>query len=112
MDKKKSIFASIIGGQILLRRGGLVKHWKFVLYVFFLVVLCISIHFGVKDTMLAEVNNQEIIKDLKVEYIGKNAKLLYMSKRGEVEKMLLEKKSTLVAPTLPPTTIVMPEYVR
>lgn len=112
MDKRQNIFASVLGGQILLQKGGLVKHWKFVLYLFFLVVLFISVRFGVKDTMLREVRNQETLKDLKAEYVGKNAKLLYMSKRGEVERMLSSKKSTLMAPTLPPKRIVMPEDVR
>lgn len=112
MAKRGNIFATVFGGGILMRRGGLMKNWKLVVYIFFLIILTISIHFGVKDTMLTEVRNQEKLKDLKAEYIGKNARLLNMSKRGEIERLLSVKKSTLVAPTLPPTNIIMPDNVR
>lgn len=101
----KNFVANIFGGQILLIRGGLVKNWKFVIYIFILATLYVSIHFGVKETLLTESRNSEVIKNLKSEYTGKYARLLYLSKRNEVERMLLEKGSSLKAPVVPPKRV-------
>ncbi len=109
---KNNFFANLFGGQILLVRGGLIRHWKFVIYVFFLIILYISIHFGVRDTIHTITKNEDVIKSLKAEYIGKNAKLLFMSKRGEIEQRLQEENSTLVAPSSPPVRIILDGNVR
>ena len=68
---KGSLIGNILGGQILVRGGGLIKHWKFVLYVFLLVILYISFRFEVRDTMMEEVQNEETLKDLRAEYSNK-----------------------------------------
>lgn len=100
-----NIFAHLLGGQFLLIRGGLIRHWKFLLYIFFLIILYITIHFGVKDTLLAKVRNDNYIKNLKSEYTGKNARLLYLSKKVEVEERLKKNSSTLKPAINPPTII-------
>lgn len=102
---KQSWFGKFIGGKFLVQNGGLAKRWVFVVYIFALIILYITMRFMVKETLLTQVKNHEIIKDLKAEYTGKNSQLLFLSKRGEVEKMLKEKKSSLSAPNLPPKTI-------
>lgn len=102
---KQSWFGKFIGGKFLVQNGGLAKRWVFVIYIFALIIIYITLRFMMKETLVTEVRNQEIIKDLKAEYSEKKSKLLYLSKRGEVERMLKEKNSTLSAPTLPPKTI-------
>lgn len=102
---KKNIIGNIFSGQILLLRGGLAKNWKFVIYIFVLVIIYISVHFSVNETMKLEARNAETIKNLKSEYTGKYARLLYLSKRGEVERMLKEEGSTLVPPKYPPRIV-------
>lgn len=102
---KGSLIGNILGGQILVRGGGLFKHWKFVLYVFLLTILYVSFHFEVRDTMMTEVRNEEILKDLRAEYSNKMTNFLQLSQRGEIEKKLKQKKSTLVPPMYPPVII-------
>lgn len=102
---KEFKLSNILGGKFLAHNGGLAKQWVFVVYIFILVILTISFGYIVKETLLTEVKNQEIIKDLKSEYTGKYAKLLYLSKRAEIEKRLKENGSTIEAPTLPPVII-------
>lgn len=102
---KVSIFSSLLGGQILVRHGGLWRHWKFILYLFFLAIIYISFRFMVKDTMLKEVKNEEILQELRFEHTNKMTDILSLSKRGEVERMLKEHNSTLVPPEYPPLII-------
>jgi hypothetical protein len=102
---KGSLIANILGGQILVRGGGLMKHWKFVLYVFVLIIIYVSFRFEVRDTMMEEVKNEEMLKDLRAEYSNKMTRMLQLSKRGEIEKRLSEHNSKLVPPPYPPTII-------
>lgn len=95
---ERNIFKDIMGGQMLVRNGGLYRHWAFLLYVCALVLLAISIRFGVKDAMLQEVRNAEKIENLKSEYTGKYAELLLRSKKGEVERALHATGSRLIPP--------------
>ncbi len=107
----KNIFANLFGGQILLLRGGIVRYWKLLLYIFVLIILYISIHYGVRDTMRTMARNQDELRNLKAEYTGKQSRLLHLSQRGEIEKMLQEKNSTLKAPKVPPVRILLSEDV-
>ena len=102
---KGSLIGNILGGQILVRGGGLIKHWKFVLYVFLLVILYISFRFEMRDTMMEEVQNEETLKDLRAEYSNKMTRMLQLSKRGEIEAKLSSNNSRLVPPKYPPTII-------
>lgn len=100
-----SIIGNILGGQILIRKGGIAKHWKMILFIFVLSIVYISFHFEVKNTMIEEVRNEEILKDLKNEYLNKMSLELQLSKRGEIEKRLKEFDSKLIPPPVPPTPI-------
>lgn len=100
-----SLIGNILGGQILVRGGGLIKHWKFVLYVFVLVLLYVTFRFEIRETMLTEVKNEEILKDLRDEYSNKTTLFLQLSKRGAVEQKLKENNSRLIPPQYPPVII-------
>jgi hypothetical protein len=102
---KGSLIANILGGQILVRGGGLMKHWKFVLYVFVLMILYITFRFEVRDTMLEEVRNEEILKDLRSEYSNKMTRMLQLSKRSAIEQELKRQQSTLIPPSQPPVIV-------
>lgn len=102
---KGSLLGNFLGGQILVRGGGLMKHWKFVLYIFLLVILYVAFRFEVRDTMMQEMKNEEILKELRAEYSNKMTRVLQLSKRGEIEERLIQHGSKLQAPTLPPVII-------
>ncbi len=96
----------ILGGQILLH-SGILQHARFVIYIFFLIILYISINFGMERSLLVERKNQRELKHLKSDYVSKTAKLQFLSKRTEVGKRLHQFKSTLKVPYDPPAKIVI-----
>ncbi len=98
---------NILGGDILTSNGGIVKHWKFILFSFGLVILYITIHFGVRGTMQKISYNEDRIRNMRSEYMGKYSEILSISKRGEIEKLLEEKDLTLLPPEVPPTIVKM-----
>ena len=107
MDKgqntRKFSFASdILGGQILSRRS---VDQYFVLYVFALILLFISINLGVEKTQLTMRRNQKELKNLKADYTAKAARLQYLSKRNEVEIRLIQQNSNLEKPKDPAKTV-------
>ncbi len=103
---KRNWISEIMGGQILLH-SGILQQARFVLYVFVLIILYISINFGIERSQLRERRNQRELKHLKADYTSKSAKLLYQSKRAEIEKRLNEYNSKLVKPTEPPRRIII-----
>jgi hypothetical protein len=105
---KKNWMNEILGGQILLH-SGIIQHARFVLFLFVLVILYITINFGMERSLLIERRNQRELKHLKADYTSKSARLQYQSKRLEVEKRLLELNSTLKAPLDPPKRVVIGE---
>lgn len=100
-----TIIGNFLGGLILTRNGAVIRNWKFILYIFLLILLYITFHYEVRDTMLEEVRNEEILSDLKNEYANKMSLELQLSKRGAIEERLIELKSDLVPPQIPPRTI-------
>ncbi|HIZ86088.1 MAG TPA: hypothetical protein IAC04_06330 [Candidatus Coprenecus stercoravium] len=105
---RRQILENILGGQIL-SKGLLVRNWKFILYIFFLVLLYISIHFGIRNTMSRMTANEDILRNMRSEYMGKYTRLLHTGKRGEIEKLLEENGLNLVPPQTPPRRIIMEE---
>lgn len=103
---KRKWLSDIMGGQILLQ-SGILQQSKFVLYVFFLIILYITINFGIEKSLLTERRNQKELKNLKADYTSKSSKLLYQSKRDEIEKRLLEYNSKLIKPTEPPGRLII-----
>ena len=105
---KKEILENVLGGQVLARRG-LTKNWKFIIYIFILVLVYISIHFWTRNTMQRIARNEETLRNLRSEYMGKYTRLLYTGKRGEIEQLLEENGLELLPPDTPPTRINLKE---
>ncbi len=98
----------ILGGDIIAKKG-LAKHWKFILFIFALVIIYITIHFWVRSTMQRINLNEDKIRNMRSEYMGKYSEMLSMSKRGEIEELLVEKDLALIPPEIPPTIVQMEE---
>ena len=105
---KKEILENVLGGQVLARRG-LTKNWKFIIYIFILVLVYISIHFWTRNTMQRIARNEDTLRNLRSEYMGKYTRLLYTGKRGEIEQLLEENGLELLPPDTPPTRINLKE---
>ena len=102
------ILENILGGQIL-AKGSLTRQWRFILYVFLLVILYISLHFWTRNTMQTKTRNEEIIRNLRSEYMGKYTRLLYTGKRGEIEQLLKDNSLNLTDPRTPPVRVKLEE---
>lgn len=100
-----NVITNIISGQFL--KDLFVKNWKFVFFIFFLILIYISLLFGMRETKRNVERNEEIIRELRSEYLGKFTRLQYQSKRGEIEKNLAKERSTIVPPSEPPTIVII-----
>ncbi|MEF9931527.1 MAG: FtsL-like putative cell division protein [Bacteroidales bacterium] len=95
-----SIAGDLLGGQFLTRQK-MTSQWFFILYIFLLTLLYITINLGVEKTQLTQRRNQRELKNLKADYTSKAAKLQYQSKRGEIELKLIDQGSALLKPSHP-----------
>ena len=100
-----NVITNIISGQFL--KDLFVKNWKFVFFIFLLILIYISLLFGMRETNRNVERNEEIIRELRSEYLGKFTRLQYQSKRGEIEKNLAKERSTIVPPSEPPTIVII-----
>lgn len=98
--RKFNIASDILGGQFLAREK-ILSQWKFILFLFGLTILYITLTLQVEKTQLTQIRNQREIKNLKSDYTSKAAKLQYASKRGEVELRLINQGSNLKKPIKP-----------
>ena len=103
---KKEILENVLGGQIL-AKSSLTKNWRFIIYIFILVLVYISIHFWTRNTMQRIARNEETLRNLRSEYLG--TRLLYSGKRGEIEQLLEQNGLELLPPDTPPTRINLKE---
>ena len=103
---KKSVIENVLGGQVL-AKSSFSKHWRFILYIFLLVILYISMHFGIRDTMQRMARNEETLRNLRSEYMGKYNRLLHTGKRGEIEHLLESSALDLESPRTPPVRVKM-----
>lgn len=103
---KKRALEYILGGQVL-AKSGFTRHWRFILYIFALVILYISIHFGIRNTMQRMTRNEETLRNMRSEYMGKYNRLLHTGKRGEIEQLLESNSLDLKSPETPPTRVKM-----
>lgn len=102
--KKPTVtLSSLVRGQIL--KDVLGRDIWFVLYIFGIIILYISINLGVERTQMKIRRNQMDLKNLKAEYAGKTARLQTLSKRGEVIQRLAEHNSKLINPVSPPKVL-------
>ena len=105
-QEERNILADILGGQILVRMG-LVRQWKFLLYIFSLLIISISINFTTASVSIEQRRNQHELKNLKADYTSKAAKLLSQSRKAKIEERLKGCNSKLMAPINPPRKIVL-----
>ena len=99
---------SIFSGHFLSKMK-MTGQWFFILYVFFLIILYISINLGVAKTQLTQRRNQRELKNLKADYTSKTAKLQYSSKQGEIEAKLKVIGSKVGKPDKPAKYVAIPE---
>lgn len=104
--KKFNIMRDFFGGQFL-TNSKILSQWAFILYVFLLIMIYISINMGVERTQIKQLRNQRELVNLKAEYTGKQARLQYMSKRGEIATKLKELGSTVKNPESPARVLIL-----
>ncbi|MBQ3522391.1 MAG: hypothetical protein IJA38_06120 [Bacteroidales bacterium] len=99
-EESFNFMSDVFGGQFLSKMK-MTGQWLFILYVFFLIIIYISINLGVARTQLTQRRNQREIKNLKADYTSKTAKLQYQSKQGEIELRLKAAGSKVEKPKHP-----------
>ena len=102
---KRNWANEILGGQIWLH-SGVLHQVRFILFIFSLVILYITINFSMEQSLLLERRNARELIHLKSDYVSKSSRLQYESKRIEVENKLKRLESTLKAPEDPPKRVV------
>lgn len=102
-------FASDVFGGQFLSRVRMTGQWVFILYLFILVLIYISINLGVAKTQLTQRRNQRELKNLKADYTSKTAKLQYSSKQGEIEIKLKNMGSKIGKPVKPAKLVALPK---
>ncbi len=96
----------ILGGH-LLASSGILNNIRYIIFVFILIILYISLNFAIEDRLKTERANQRELKHLKSEYISKSAKLQNFSKKLEVDKRLRELNSKLREPSSPAIRVLI-----
>lgn len=108
-NKGKFNFTSDVFGGQFLSRMKMTSQWAFIFYIFFLILVYISINLGVAKTQLTQRRNQRELKNLKSDYTSKTARLQYQSKQGEVEIRLMNAGSKVIKPKHPARYVELPE---
>ncbi len=104
MRKSEQIISTLFGGRILLR-DVVSKHLNFILYIFLLLILYISMNNAVEKTLLENYRLEKELQLLHAEYTRKAANLMQQSRQQEIEKQLRLRGSSLEAPDNPPAWI-------
>ena len=101
MAKKRFDIKNNILGGAFLTRSQMAGQWMFILYIFLLIFLYITLNLAVINTQKASSHNLKELKNLKADYTSKEAKLQAQSSRGEILLRLKESGSTLKDPSEP-----------
>ncbi len=107
-ENRFSFASDVLGGQFL-SRVNIKKHWGFILYVFALIIIYITINFNVEATLVKQRNNQLELKNLKSNYTSKVARLQDQSKQGTVQQRLIATQSKVQKPQAPARLVELPE---
>ena len=105
MNNINKFLKNIFSGQLLLKKSQLFNNVPFILYLFLLVIIYITIQYSIRDLAKIASENEDIIKDIKSEYSGKQIQYLNLSKKTHVIKELERQNSLLKEATHPPTII-------
>lgn len=81
------------------------RNIPFILYVFVLIILYITINLLIEQTMTVRQENERIIKELNIDYTQKSLELISIDTRSKIEEMLREKGSSLEKPETAPIRI-------
>ncbi|MBR7157314.1 MAG: hypothetical protein IKD16_02840 [Bacteroidales bacterium] len=108
-EESFNFMSDVFGGQFLSKMK-MTGQWLFILYIFFLIIVYISINLGVAKTQLSQRRNQRELKNLKADYTSKTAKLQYQSKQGEVELRLQAAGSKVEKPKHPAKLVKRAEH--
>lgn len=104
MGRKEKVISTLFGGQALLK-GVISKHLSFILFIFLLLIIYISLHNAVEKTLLENYRMEKELQKLHAEYTRKAADLMQLSERQQIEKQLEARGSLLKAPANPPKWI-------
>ncbi len=107
MENGFNFTSDVLGGQFLSRMKT-TGQWLFILYLFLLVIIYISINLKVADTKLTQRQNQRELKNLKADYTSKMARLQNQSKQGEIELRLAATGSKVQRPKHPAKYVELP----
>ncbi|MCL2726758.1 MAG: FtsL-like putative cell division protein [Bacteroidales bacterium] len=109
MSNLKKYISGVIGGGPILN-SLLERQLRFILFVFALVIIYISLHYAVGQTFVERRRLERELKNLHVEYRTCMAEFMFLSKREEVSKHLTRLGSKVHAPIVPPKRIIMEDY--
>ncbi len=100
INTAKSIFKSILSGDILLRMK-VDRLFPFVLYAFVLGFLSILMSYKMEQTMTLAEKNRKELETLKIYHAQKTCEYVSLDRISTVEAMLHEKGSEIKAPEKP-----------
>jgi len=109
MSNKAKIISNVLGGEPVLKNLVERQLW-FIFFLFALVIVYISLHYAVGQTLVEGRKLEKELKGLRAEYITFKADLMFLSRQDEVSRHLTEIGSKIHAPLVPPKRIKMEEY--
>jgi hypothetical protein len=109
MSNSAKILSSILGGEMVLKNLVERQLW-FIFFLFALVIVYISLHYAVGQTLVEGRKLERELKGLRAEYISCEAELTFLSKQEEVSRLLIRFGSKVHAPLEPAKRIKMEEY--
>ena len=86
------------------------RQLRFIFFVFALIIVYISLHYAVDQTLVEGRRLERELKSLRAEYATCTAELMFLSKREEVSKRLSAFGSKVQAPVTPPKRVKKEEY--
>ena len=101
--------SSVLGGELVLKNLVERQLW-FIFFLFTLIIVYISLHYAVGQTLVEGRKLERELKGLRAEYTSCIAELTFLSKQEEVSRHLIELRSKVHAPVAPPKRIIMEEY--
>lgn len=104
MSKGRKIFANLFGAQFLVNMK-LSRNLPFITYCFIWLIFIIFMEYSIREILIKQVRNDEEIKTLRSEYVSLEAEYLFLTQKGEITRMLKERKSLLMPPSEPPIVI-------
>lgn len=103
---KIGLFQGVLDGS-LLSNEIVGKHYKFILYITFLILLYIYNRYSTENVIRQITKTQKEIKELRSESISIASELMYLSNQTEVSKLLKKNGIKLMEPIEPPRIIMV-----